>query len=140
MKIKIILFLYLFVFIGYSTVFAQCKGDIIKYTTTSKKAQKCYEKAQSLINIKAYNEAIEELNKALSYDERFIEAYLVLGDVYTYTREFDKAEDVYKKALQINPNFFTESYYLLGNIEFNSGKYDEAYKYYKTRTLMKIID
>ncbi len=114
-----------------TTVYGQCKGDVLKYSTTSKKAIKCYEKAQSLINAKLYKEAEEELNNALSVDENFVEAYLVLGDIHSMNREYEKAENDYKRAISINPSFFSESFYLLANNQFNAGKYEAAEKNYR---------
>jgi len=129
---KPIIFLLFFVLSFQSlSVYSQCKGNVVKYTTTSRKAQKCFEKAESLINIKAYKEAEQELLDALAIDDKFIEAYLVLGDIYSMNREFDKSEDVYRKAISISPSFFPESFYLLANNQFNMGKYEEAEKNYR---------
>jgi len=56
--------------------------------------------------IQQYRDSILSLaDKALSYVQNLVEAYLVRGNYYNGMKEYDKALKEYNKALQINPNY-----------------------------------
>ena len=50
------------------------------------------------------NEAIEYYTKAIWLDSQNAEAYYNLGNVYYKQKDFDKAIECFKKALDLNPN------------------------------------
>jgi len=56
-------------------------------------------------------------DKALSYDPYLEEAYLVKGSYYYETRDFNRAQEEYDKALQINPNY-SWAYNAKADLEF----------------------
>lgn len=104
------------------TVQAQPK----KYTTDSKKAIKLYESALDYYNQRADEEARTTLIKALDADKNFIEARIMLADVYTEHGAYEKAIEQYKVVTAVNPDFFPNSFYILGNLQLNVGNYDDA--------------
>jgi outer membrane protein OmpA-like peptidoglycan-associated protein/tetratricopeptide (TPR) repeat protein len=94
--------------------------------TSSKKAFKYYEEAARFLNRKEFNEAEQSLKKAISKDGKFLEAYLMLGDIYFYEDKAEKSIESYKKALEIDPMKYPNIYFALGNVEFSIAKYKEA--------------
>lgn len=79
----------------------------------------------SLINNYIYSnrneQAIEYLNAAIAKDQNNAQLYDVLGRVYeTGLKDFSKAEESFKKALAINPEYM-ESLSGLGRIYYNQG-------------------
>jgi TolB-like protein/lipopolysaccharide biosynthesis regulator YciM len=56
-------------------------------------------------------------DKALSYDDKLAEAYLLKGDFYTANGDYDLAIDHYEEALSINSNFW-QAYASEGNLYF----------------------
>lgn len=79
----------------------------------------------SLINNYIYSnrneQAIEYLNAAIAKDQNNAQLYDVLGRVYeTGLKDFSKAEENFKKALAINPEYL-ESLSGLGRIYYNQG-------------------
>jgi len=102
-----------------------------KYTSTNKGAVKNYETATSFYDNYENAKAKEELEKAISKDPAFIEAYILLANVYVDMREYEKAIDQYLTAISINPNFFPNNYYTLATIELNIGRYEDAKKHYE---------
>ena len=79
----------------------------------------------SLINQYIYsnrnNEAIEYLNTAISKDPKNAQLYDVMGRVYeTGVKDYAKAEEYFKKALEIDPNY-VESISNLGRVYYNQG-------------------
>lgn len=97
-----------------------------KYSTHSQKAIKYYESAVENMQVKKYDNAERNLGKAIKTDSSFIEAYLLLGDLYTDIKRTDDAIESYKKALDVNPEFYPGTYYFLGNLYYNKMDYQNA--------------
>lgn len=79
----------------------------------------------SLINNYIYSnrneKAIEYLNTAISKDSQNPQLYDVMGRVYeTGMKDYAKAEEYFKKALEINPDY-VESISNLGRVYYNQG-------------------
>jgi len=53
-----------------------------------------------------YGWAIRRFDDAISLDKNFAEAYFYKGKVYELTGKKEKAEIFYKKALEVNPNYY----------------------------------
>ncbi len=51
-----------------------------------------------------FNEALQDVNKALSLDEKDAEIYITLSDVYLYSGKSQRALDALKKAAQLSPD------------------------------------
>lgn len=110
-----------------------------QYSIDSKKAIKYYEDALNLYDAFQVERAELYLLEALEYEPKFIEAYLVLSDIYKQKGQKEKEVECYLKILEIDSDFFVYTYYNLANAYFSLGKYDEAYKYADTFiTLPKI--
>src|SRR4030095_5969018 len=105
------LFLIVFVLMMPILVFSQPK-----YTSTNKGAIKSYEEATKYYDSYDNDKAIISLEKAIDKDPEFIEAYILLANVYVDKGAYEKAIDQYQKSIQINPNFYPTSYYTLANI------------------------
>lgn len=118
MKIKSIL-LFFFVIIS-SIAWTQ------KLSTKSNKAKNLFEEASQHVSYGQYYEAEEKLEKALKSDPNFCEAYLMMGDLHTDLREFERAIFYYQKSVEINADFYPQVHYFLGKLLINSGKYEEA--------------
>lgn len=79
----------------------------------------------SLINNYIYSnrneQAIEYLNAAIAKDSNNAQLYDVMGRVYeTGMKDFPKAEEYFKKALEINPDYI-EALSNIGRIYYNQG-------------------
>jgi outer membrane protein OmpA-like peptidoglycan-associated protein len=96
------------------------------FTSTSKKAVSAYIKAE-----KAYIEnktvlAEKHLHEAVEADKNFIEAWLLLGDLYKDTGRKSESIKSFKKAISIDPTFFPSAYGILGGLLYEEGLYGEA--------------
>jgi outer membrane protein OmpA-like peptidoglycan-associated protein len=114
-----IIFLSLLLFA--STLFAQPQ-----LSTKSKHAIRFYQEAVARANTGVLDLAIDLLKKAIEEDKNFIEAHIMLGELYSDSNKDSLAIEVLNKAIQINPDFFPGLYSNIANLEFNNGKYDEA--------------
>lgn len=133
---KKILYLILLVFLTIS-----CKAQKgSNYTTKSAKAIKAYEKATSYFDKYDDVNALSELESAVKADPKFIEAYLLMGDLYgekaskskdmgMFKKDVvtvEKAIAAYRKAVEIDPDFFMKTYANLAVNEISIGKYEDA--------------
>lgn len=95
-------------------------------STKSKRAARLYQEATANLNLLAYDNAIFNLCEAVKEDTGFIEAYILLGEVYLDTHKDSLAIASFKKSIRIHPNFFPPLYSNLANLEHNNGLYADA--------------
>jgi tetratricopeptide (TPR) repeat protein len=129
MYIKKYILLISILILNLNSCIAQNKGYNI--TTKSKRAEKFYIKALNLTNKRCYIDAETHLKKAIKIDNKFIEAYLLLGDIFHYLKQDEEAIDAYKETINISPDFFPLKYFIIANIELSVGKYEDAKKHYR---------
>ncbi|MCK4662252.1 MAG: PD40 domain-containing protein [Bacteroidales bacterium] len=98
------------------------------YSTSSKKAIKLYETALDYMDLGNYDMVIETCNSAIQKDTNFIEAFLLIADIYNTKGDLENEIITYKKVIKINPDFFPYAFYNLAFSEFKTGKYLEAKK------------
>lgn len=73
----------------------------------------------------AYAEAIDQLNRALEKDSTNAEAQIALADAYRLTNDYDNAERMYKRVVQL-PNSKPEHKLEYARILMSANKHDEA--------------
>jgi outer membrane protein OmpA-like peptidoglycan-associated protein/tetratricopeptide (TPR) repeat protein len=106
-------------------------GPVFAQTSGNGKAQKSFNNAQSLLDQRAYTDAIEALKQAVAEDSSFQFAYIQLGDVYRRVKSFSKSKEAYARALTINPTVDARVFYSLGESQLNTGEYEPATKNFK---------
>lgn len=111
-------------------------------STKNKKAIKYFKKANEVISTRSpdFEMGISYLEKAVQADENFIEAHLILADIYQELRKSDEAIKRYRKVVSIDPAFFPQGIYNLAKLEFSQGEYGEAKKHYELYLNQKGID
>ena len=97
-----------------------------KYSSMNKSAIKSFEDGTKYVDSKNWFKAIPYFEKAISKDTSFIEAYMILGDVYAEQNNFEMAVNNYYKAAHINPGFFPNNFYLLGTLQLKLALYGDA--------------
>ncbi len=97
-----------------------------KLTTKNKAAIKLYNDARNNYGLANVKVASEALLQAIERDEEFIEAHLLLGDIYHNQKEYVKEMEILKKAVAIDSTFFPSTYLNIGIAAFNAGIYPEA--------------
>jgi len=95
-------------------------------TTQSRRAAKAYREAKSAVAIQEYNRAKVFLKEALILDDRFVEAWILLGDVSIGLGDKQSGIEAYRKSIPIAPRFSFPMYYRLANAEHSLGDYSEA--------------
>ncbi len=99
-------------------------------SSNSKSALKNFKNANSYIDNHSLKLAIVELQEATENDPEFIEAYLLLADVYRAEFDYLDAKLAYKKVYQINPNYAPERYFYFADTELKSGDYLSAKEHF----------
>ncbi len=101
------------------------------FTTNSRKAKKAMKRAMNYFEIKEYKEAIMYCKDAIKADSSFVEAYLLAGQMYQEQRKTELSMYYYKKASQVNPEFYPKVFFILATYELEVGKYEDALSDYK---------
>lgn len=103
-----------------------------KYSINDRNAIKSYELARSQIDLNNFNKATAELKLAVKQENQFIEAYLLLADIYRSLGDYATAKETYKKAFSISTTFAPERLFYYAESELNTGDYESALLHFRT--------
>ncbi|MEO5570334.1 MAG: OmpA family protein [Bacteroidia bacterium] len=112
-----------------------------EFRTKSKGAINSFKRATQYYDSKQNEQAISELEKALKEDNNFLEAHILIADIYTDVKQFDKSAEHYKTALKIDPGYFPQNFMNLAKAEMQMNEFDSAKAHldiflsYKSRTM-----
>ncbi len=98
--------------------------------TTNKKAEKLFGEALQAFTIMDYKKALPLLNKILEEDPKFIDAMMLLADLREQNDQFTEAINLYRKVIEINPDFQIP-YYKLAYAALSYGEFETALNYIK---------
>jgi outer membrane protein OmpA-like peptidoglycan-associated protein len=115
---------------GLSLQFTGMSAQEHKVTTTSKKALESYNSGINSYTLNDYLAAEQHFLDAIKADSSFIEAYLVLAEMYEDSKQPSKAINAYQKGLAINNKFYPLGLIKLGNLEYREGMYEDALSSY----------
>jgi outer membrane protein OmpA-like peptidoglycan-associated protein/tetratricopeptide (TPR) repeat protein len=115
-----------FISILFSCIVLSINAQQRQYSTTDRGAIKYYALANEDLDNNMYDEAIDNLKKAIDEDKKFIEAHALLGDVYRIRRSYKPAIEQYLKVLELNAEFSRGVYYKLGDMEIHAADYANA--------------
>lgn len=99
------------------------------YSTTDKQAIKYFALANQNLDDHMFDEAVENLKKAISEDSKFIEAHAQLGDIYRLEWNYKDAVVQFRQVVGLDPDFNRSIYYKLGDCEVHQAQYAEAQKH-----------
>ena len=103
-----------------------------RFTTENRRALSSYEMAIEAYHKYDYGNAIMHLQNAIKQDGRFVEAHLLLSQIYHQNNQLELAIVSAEEAIRINPEFFPNIYIQLGDIHIKRGEYQRAYNHLKT--------
>ncbi len=104
----------------------------LQLSSKNKKAIKWYHEAETAFKARDNQKALLFLDKAVNKDKKFIEAWLLKGDILTELKQNSRAVIAYQKAVAIDPSFFPPVWYFMGNIYYDMGEYAQSVKALKT--------
>lgn len=120
MKIRIHILAFMLLLINQCTVTGQ------SLHTRSNRALKFYDQGKRDYELLYYERAENSLKQAVAEDKGFLEAHLLLGQLYSDTGDWEKAVKHYRAVKETDPLFFPPALYSLGRAEFRTGRYIEA--------------
>jgi len=97
-----------------------------KLLTKSKKAIESYEFAKADYYRGKYDQALTNINQAISKDKRFIEAHLLKAEIFFSTHRYQNEKDAWLNVISIDSFYYKPAYYNLGVVDFNLGNYDQS--------------
>lgn len=97
-----------------------------EFSTESKRAGKYFREALEQYRLREHARALEKLDRALRYDDAFVEAYILKGQIYEEQGDLARAIDLYRNAIRVNVDFYPRILYNTAQLEFRSGNYREA--------------
>ena len=92
--------------------------------------EKAWKYARAAIKANMYEDAIKPLEFLVSNNPESVSYWNQLATAYQKTEKFDKAEDAYKKLIQLEPDK-KEHYLNLGIIAKDKGQFSQARNYYQ---------
>jgi len=114
-------------------LFIQCgtTQSVVTRKTAKGKALKYYEKGMSLLISEQNEKAINEFEKALKSNPKFIDAQIQWAAAKYDQKKYDEAEVGFEKVLKIKEDYTTKVYYTLGLTEWRLNKFDEAAEHFE---------
>ena len=95
-------------------------------STESQRAIRYYYKGSESYRLRDYHNAEADLQQAVAADDQFSEAYMVLGDLYTDQKNYEKAIVFYGNAITKGRRLYPQAYFYMAKLQHKSGRYEEA--------------
>lgn len=99
------------------------------FHTRSNRALKYYDQGKRDYELLYYDRAESNLRLAVKEDNRFYEAHILLGQLYTDTGNWEKSVTHYRSAVRIDSLYFPPALFSLGRAELRTGRYFDALKH-----------
>ncbi len=95
-------------------------------TTSNRRAINSFEEGIKNFNLMNYSLAEKHLKDAISRDNKFIEAYIVLGEMLYEQNKYTESIEYLNEAIMIDPDFYQYKHFLLASAYYKTGQYREA--------------
>ena len=137
MRIKAVIFAIYFIFsFVIEDLSAQVSDDL---STSNRRAIRAYDRAEKAYHLYNNALAIKELEQALARDNQFIEARLLLAEIFYHDGKYLKSIPHWRAAIGLDSLFFPAAHYYLASAFINTGQYNEAKKHFQMVIKMDLI-
>jgi outer membrane protein OmpA-like peptidoglycan-associated protein len=126
MPFSYLLRIILILFLCWPTEYLFAQRQQRELTTSSNRARRAFEDGVQKYNMRDINSAAENFRDAVRIDPEFIEAYIVMGEMFQSAERFSEAVEAYQMAININPDFYPSVLYQYAESALAIGKYAEA--------------
>ncbi len=120
----------LFLVIILITTLPELFAQEANYISHSRKAERYFQKAVRQYSKRDYAVAYKFANKATAADGKYVQAYLLAGDIALELKDNKSAITHFRNAASLQPDFFPKAHLILGNLLYNEGNYNEALEYF----------
>lgn len=111
---------------------AQGYPGAMQYSISHKKAIKVYEATGEVAMQKGWDAALKNLDKAISIEPNFAEAYLRKAEIYQELGDVDQALSAVEKAIEVGGVNFHGEYFRVGQLYMRKANYEKAKLAFKT--------
>lgn len=108
-----------------------CLGAQELVVQPASRVEKLFRKGVSALNQLDYPLAKHFFHKAIQRDVGFVDAYLMLAEIYQEQDSASQAIRIYHQALQIDSLVYPPFYLFLANLELSNGDYYHAGRHYR---------
>ncbi len=122
--LRFVFFVALFISFFPAISFAQPQPK--KVYSTNKSAIRDYEDGRKQFNSGQDVKAIRLMESAIAKDPNFIDAWLILGQIYIESRDYASALEHYRKVTEIDPAYMPGANMVAGELELKRGNYAAA--------------
>ena len=116
----------LFFFFVSSFIHCKAQPGTGKYSSSNKSAVRDYEDGKKQYDSRQDVKAIKLMESAIRKDTSFIEAWMVLGQIYLEGRDYKSSLEHYRKVVQISPSYLPGVNMLVGDLEMKFANYENA--------------
>ncbi|MCO5264692.1 MAG: OmpA family protein [Lentimicrobium sp.] len=95
------------------------------------KEARFHQKALDYYNASAYDKALDEIGKVFKINDKYIESWLLAGDIYAIKGNAREAIRCYQTAVEIDHQFFPPAVYILANLQFQEKLYADCISNYE---------
>jgi outer membrane protein OmpA-like peptidoglycan-associated protein len=120
---KHLIFFLIVASLNFPVLIAQRQNEL---STKNNRAKRAFEEAIQKYNYRDVKAAEEYFREAIKIDPSFIEAYIVMGEMFQNEKRHRDAINAYMQAVQINPGFFPNTLYYLAESYLAVGEYQFA--------------
>lgn len=110
-------------FVLAGTAWSQTHDEL---TTESRRAARTYLLAEEAYRAFDHQEAIRQLKRAIGMDADFIEAHLLMAEIYFSEENYAESIAPYQKVASLDPLFYPPAKYSLGIAMYRTGNYEKA--------------
>ncbi|MBA3647746.1 MAG: PD40 domain-containing protein [Chitinophagales bacterium] len=96
------------------------------YKNASKRSLKAYGDASQYVIGKNYSGASKTLEELTAADPTFIDAWIMLGEVYKEQGNYVKAKESLEKAISLDPAYSWRELFFLAQCDWNLDNYDDC--------------
>jgi len=100
--------------------------------TRSNRALNSYTEGKRAYDFVEYKAAEDHLLEAISRDNDFIEAYLLLAELYKDQKKYKESAVNFKRVIEIDSLFFVPALYSMGEVQFMLGDYNMAARFFSS--------
>lgn len=127
MKIR---FVFIVCFLGLQTILG-AQNYVTTKTATEKIATQ-FKEARKLFFGGNPDEAVKELEKVVKKQDNYVDAYLLLGEIYESKKQYEQARDFYKKAMNLSETYKPEVFFWMARSYYAQKNYAEAQPLFKS--------
>ena len=126
-----ILYPFMIVFLTVQVSVAQ-PGSYITKRSAEGKVKKIFEKGMAYNMQENYSKALLEFGKVIQMEPKFIDAHILYANIQYDLKDYEKARQSFKTAIDIDANYRPNVLYNLALTEKKLRNFDEAKKYFES--------